>query len=130
VHRLQQDPLFWTYLENDAIDQALHTRSFIAFSEDAEIRSSISGYGLMAQADADDPARFRQQMRPVLKQLGPRVRTLRNDPTLRELAEDPATRDALLQGNTLALMSDPRFRSMLKRVLEGESSVPAAPAAD
>ena len=135
VHRLQQDPLFWTYLEDGAIDQALHTRSFIAFSEDREVRESVASYGLMSPDDAADPARFRQQMRPVLKQLGPRVRTLRRDPALRELAEDPATRDALLQGNTLALLADPRFRALLQRVLEGSSateptSIPAAPAHD
>jgi uncharacterized membrane protein required for colicin V production len=128
VRQLQQDPLFWTYLEDGAIDQALHTRSFIAFSEDRAVRESIAGYGLMSAADAGDPARFRQQMRPVLKQLGPRVRTLRRDPALRELAEDPATRDALLQGNTLALLGDPRFRALLGRVMEGDASVPAAPA--
>jgi uncharacterized membrane protein required for colicin V production len=133
VHRLQQDPIFWTYLEEGAIDQALHSRSFIAFSEDAEVRDSIASYGLMSPDDAGDPARFRAQMRPVLKQIGPRVRTLRRDPALRELAEDPATRDALLQGNTLALLGDPRFRSLLQRVLEGGDSVdsvPAAPALD
>jgi hypothetical protein len=66
----------------------------------------------------------------VLAEIGPRVKALRNDPALRELANDPATSEALHQGNTLALLGDPRFRGLLQRVLEAETSTPAAPAPD
>jgi uncharacterized membrane protein required for colicin V production len=128
VRSLQRDPLFWSYVETGAIDRALNTETFLAFSGDPELRQGLAGFGLVSDEDARDPESFRRQMKPVLEEIGPRVRALRNDPALRELANDPATSEALRQGNTLALLGDPRFRSLLQRVLEADSSAPAAPA--
>jgi uncharacterized membrane protein required for colicin V production len=130
VRSLQRDPLFWSYVETGAIDRALNTETFLAFSDDPELRQGLAGFGLVSEEDARDPESFRRKLRPVLAEIGPRVRTLRNDPALRELANDPATAEALRDGNTLALLGDPRFRGLLQRVLEAETSAPAAPAPD
>jgi hypothetical protein len=52
----------------------------------------------------------------MLRQLGPRLRALREDPALNELVEDPEVQLALQSGDTMALVSHPGFRQLVARV--------------
>jgi hypothetical protein len=66
----------------------------------------------------------------VLREVGPRLRGLRDDPALRELLQDPEVAAAVQSGDHLALLSNPGFRAVVARVMEGptDSAAPAPPA--
>ena len=72
--------------------------------------------GLVPQAAADDVRQFRDEMANVLREVGPRIRHLKNDPELQALAEDPEVIGILQSGDTLALLQHPGFRKLVDRV--------------
>lgn len=113
--RLQQDELFWTLVEHGAGDRAINQSSFYAVVNDPEMRQRIAGLGLVSEEAAADPQLFRAVMATMLSELGPRLKSLRDDPELYELARDPEIVDALESGNTFALLTHPGVQRVVAR---------------
>ena len=113
---LQQDPLFWTYVENGSVDAALNRSSFLRITHDEALRAQLAELGVIEASAASEPAAFRDAAGEMLRQLGPRLRALRDDPALQELVADPEVQSALQSGNTLALLTHPGFRQLVASV--------------
>jgi membrane protein required for colicin V production len=124
---VRDDAMFWTYLEHGNVDAALNRGSFNGITYDAPLRQHLADVGLVTQTAADDPREFRHAMAEVLRQVGPRIRQLKNDPELQALAEDPEVMALVQSGDTLALLQHPGFRKLVDRVtseLEPSESQP------
>lgn len=122
IGELQQDELFWTYVEHGSLDAALNRRGFLAITHDAELRRKLGDLGMIDDAAVEDPAAFREAAREMLAELGPRIRGLREDPKLQELMQDPEVVAAVQSGDHLALMTNPGFREVVARVMDGPQS--------
>lgn len=118
LEALRSDTAFWTYVENGAVDSAMNQSSFRRILYDSELRASLAELGLVEPAAAADPAAFRAAAGAMLRELGPRLRRLKNDPELRELASDPEVQALIQSGNTLALLTHAGFRRVVARALE------------
>jgi uncharacterized membrane protein required for colicin V production len=134
LRELQGDELFWTYVENEQIEPALNSRSFLAISYRRELRRELAGLGMVDPRGVEDAAFFREEMRGMLTALAPRVRALRRDPELARLASDPEITEALARGDRAALLTHPGVRLLVQRVLaapaqQTEPPTAAAPAA-
>jgi hypothetical protein len=116
VERLRQDPMFWTYLENGAVDSALNQRSFLRLTYDSDFRQRLAGLGLIPPEAAVGPVEFRRAITPVMKDVGARLQGIRNDPAMQELMEDPEVTALIQNGDTLALVAHPGFRQLVSRV--------------
>jgi uncharacterized membrane protein required for colicin V production len=116
VVAIQQDRHFWANVEAGAIGAALNTPSFTRLSEDEELRHQMASVGLIDQQSAEAADLFRAAVGDVLREVGPRVRKLRNDPELKGLLDDPEVVAMVENGDTLGLMSHPRFRRLVSRV--------------
>jgi uncharacterized membrane protein required for colicin V production len=113
---IQQDRHFWANVEAGAIGAALNTPNFVRLSEDEELRHQMAAIGLIDQESAEAADLFRAAVGDVLREVGPRVRKLRNDPELTGLLDDPEVVAMLENGDTLGLMNHPRFRRLVSRV--------------
>ncbi len=122
VVAVQQDAHFWANVEAGAIAAALNTRSFIRLSEDEELRRQMASVGMIDQESAEAADLFRAAVGDVLREVGPRIRNLRNDPEITGLLDDPEVVAMVESGNTIGLMNHPRFRRLVSRV----ASDPAA----
>jgi len=116
VVAVQQDADFWANVEAGAIGAALNTRSFTNLSEDEELRHQMASVGLIDQESAEAADLFRGAMGDVLREVGPRIRKLRNDPELIGLLDDPEVVAMVESGDTLGLMKHPRFQRLVSRV--------------
>ena len=116
VERLRGDALFWSYVERDNVDAALDRGSFQRMARDPELRGRLVGLGLITPEAADDPGEFRSEVGAVLREVGPRLRGLRNDPELHALLEDPQVVAMLQSGDTIGLLRHPGFRELVDRV--------------
>ncbi len=117
----RSDAMFWTYVESGAVDAAMNRASFVRITRDASLRMRLAELGLIGEDAANDPRAFRDVSRQVLAEVGPRLRRVKNDPALQQLAEDPEIQAAIQSGDTVALMTHPRFRQLVSRVLEDET---------
>jgi len=115
--RLREDAQFWSAVENGNLAAAFQRASFQSLQHDAALRQKLAHLGLVPDEAALDAEVFRQSLAPVLEQVGPRLRALRNDPALQDLLEDPAVVAMLQNGDTLGLLSHPRFRELVDRVM-------------
>ena len=122
VRSLQEDRLFWAYVESGAIDAALNRASFLGIAYDDTLRDELAEVGLIQQYAATDPRLFRNEARDALEEISPRIRGLKNDPVVRELLNDPEVVAALQRGDHLALLQNPRFREVVAHVMEGTPS--------
>jgi uncharacterized membrane protein required for colicin V production len=120
IEELQNDELFWSYVEHGSIDAALNRRGAIALIYDADVRRQLGALGLIDEAAVEDSAVFRKAAHEVLSEVGPRLNGLKDDPELQALMTDPEVVAAVQSGNHLALMGHPGFRSVVTRVMEGE----------
>ena len=116
VVAVQEDAHFWANVEAGAIGAALNSRSFTRLSEDEELRRQMASIGLIDQQSAEAADLFRAAAGDVLREVGPRVRNLRNDPELRGLLDDPEVVAMVENGDTFGLMNHPRFRRLVSRV--------------
>lgn len=123
VAALERDRMFWTYVEHGAVDAALNRGSFQAVARDEALRVVLADLGLVGGDEAADPAAFRDAMAEVLREAGPRLRGLREDPELQALLEDPQLVALVQQGDTLGLLGHTGFRQLVARV----ASDPATP---
>jgi hypothetical protein len=125
---LQADPLFWDLLSSGQIDAALARTSFFQLMHDDATRASMADLGLVPDEARSDPQAFRASMRDSLTAAAPRIRAIRNDPAIAELAADPDVQAALDSGDSLALLSHPQMRSLIDRVMRAaEDGTSAAP---
>jgi len=116
VVAVQQDMHFWANVEAGAIAAALNTRSFIRLSEDEELRHQMASIGMIDQDSAAEADVFRAAVGDVLREVGPRLRNLRNEPEIAGLLDDPEVVAMVESGNTIGLMNHPRFRRLVSRV--------------
>ena len=117
VDSLQQDRLFWVYVEHNALDKAVNQTSFLSIAHDESLRTDLAELGVVSEAAKSDPRVFRHSAKEALKELGPRIRQLKNDPAFVKLARDPEIRRALASHDTLQLLRHPEFRALANRVL-------------
>ena len=111
---LASDEMFWTYVEHGSIDAAINRASFIDLAFDAELRSDFSALGLL-EGDASDPGAFLDFAGEALREVGPRIRGLREDQAFQRLKEDPEVRAMVADGNTMGLLVHEDFRALVKR---------------
>jgi hypothetical protein len=116
VVALQGDATFWRTVERGDVDLALRSGSFVALARDAELRRRLRSLGLVDERAAEDPAAFRDAMADVLREVGPRLRALREDPELESLLEDPEVMAMAEAGDHFGLARDPRVRAIVARV--------------
>lgn len=120
IGELRADPLFWSYVEHSNVDAALNRRSFLRLTYDESLRRRLGDLGLIEAEAVADPGEFREAAAEVLREVGPRIRGLREDPALRELLEDPEVVAMVQSGDHFALISHPGFREVVARTLENE----------
>jgi hypothetical protein len=119
IAELQQDPLFWTLIENGATERATNRLSFYRIAQDGEMRQSLADLGIISPEAAKDVDVFSEEARTVLASVGPRLKGLRDDPELQQLAEDPKIVALLESGDTLALIQNPQIQGLVDRVSKG-----------
>ncbi len=117
IQGLQNDRLFWSYVESGALDAALNQGSFLGIAHDETLRHELADLGLIQQTAASNPFQFRQEIRGILALVGPRMQELAEDPELQDLAQDPRVREALEQGDTLTLLRDPKVQRAVSDLL-------------
>jgi hypothetical protein len=116
IQAVQRDALFWTYVENGAVDNALNRASFFDIVHDDALRARLAELGLVDATAGSDPIAFRAAAAEALREVGPRLRALRNDPAVRRLVEDPEVAALLRSGETVELLAHPGFRTLVAKV--------------
>lgn len=116
IANLQRDELFWTYVETGAVDAALNRGSFIDLLRDPELLSGLASLGVIDPAAAADPNAFRDLAGEALREIGPRIRGLRDDPELQRLMSDPEVVSLVESGNTFGLLGHSGVRSFVSSV--------------
>ncbi len=125
--KLQEDSLFWKMLADGDVDGALARTSFFQLMHDEETRAKLADLGLVPEEARGDPQAFRASLRASLAGAAPRIRAIRDDPGLAELASDPDIQRAVESGNGVALLAHPQLRALIDRVLRDyERSAPDA----
>lgn len=125
---LQEDPLFWDLLSRGQVDAALARTSFFQLMHDDATRATLADLGLVPEAARGDPQAFRASMRASLTAAAPRIRAIRDDPAIAQLAADPQVQEALANGNSMTLLAHPQMRELIDRALRDyEDAGPAAP---
>ena len=117
---LREDGPFWTYVEAGSLDTAMGRVSFRDLARDAELRRELVALGLVTPEAGRDEAAFTAAAAEVLREVGPRLRALREDPALQALVEDPEVAAMLRSGDYLALLSHPGFRRLVSRVASSQ----------
>lgn len=115
---LQSDTFFWTLVSNGAAHRASNQLSFQQLLADPELRTELANLGLVSPQSVDSPSALRTELLPVLQELAPRLKRIKEDPEVFLLAEDPEIVSHLQSGNTLALISHPRIRAIAARISE------------
>lgn len=121
VGALRGDERFWTLVENGSVDAALTRRSFLDLQHDEALRRRLADLGLVPPEAVDDPGAFRDAVADVLRDVGPRLRGLKDDPAVQELLDDPKVVAMLQSGDTLGLLGHPDFRKLVDRVTSPRS---------
>jgi hypothetical protein len=75
----------------------------------------------VSSAAAESEEAFVAAVTDVLREVGPRLRALREDPALQALVEDPEVAAMLSSGDYLGLLSHSGFRQLVSRVASGAS---------
>ncbi len=113
--RLREDAAFWTYVQSGNVDAALNRGSFRVLQYDDAMRRQLADLGMVPEAAAEDAGVFRDSVAVVLREIGPRLQGLRDDPAFQELVRDPEVVAMLENGDTLGLLRDSRFRELMDR---------------
>lgn len=115
VTGLQRDASFWQDVERGAVSAALDRPAARALVADRAFRAKLAGIGAVSPDAVRDAHAFQVELALALAELGPKLEAVRSDPALGALLEDPAVRASLQNGNTLSLLGDPRFRSLVSQ---------------
>jgi hypothetical protein len=118
---LREDSVFWSYVEAGSLDAATGRVSFLNLARDAELRGELAALGLVTPEAAESEQAFSAAVTDVLREVGPRLRALREDPALQTLMEDPEVAAMLSSGDYLGLLSHAGFRQLVSRVASGAS---------
>ena len=118
IEALQQDRFFWTLVEHGAYQRAMNQRSFREIAHDERLRTRFADLGVISSDAAVDPGRFRSELGPVFRDVGPKLKGLAEDPDLQRLARDPEIASLLESGDTLALIRHPGIQSLAAKVAD------------
>jgi uncharacterized membrane protein required for colicin V production len=118
VGALFGDQLFWQYLSTGETDLALGRSTFFAVIHDDELRGELADLGVVDEDARTSPEAFRTQMAHTFTEIAPRLRALREDPALAELAAKPEIQAAIESGDAMALLAHPDFRRLVDRALK------------
>ena len=110
---LERDPVFWQHVQAGSLDAAPDRWGFVGIAHDETLRKELGDFGLITESAAADSYIFREEVRETLEGVGPRLRDLVERPEAAELSNDPAVQAALEEGDTVALLRDPRVRTLL-----------------
>jgi len=110
---LREDASFWSYVEAGSVDTAMGRVSFRDFAHDADLRRELAALGLVPPQAAEDEAAFETAAEAALREVGPRLRALREDPELQKLMEDPEVAAMVQSGDYLGLLAHPGFRQLV-----------------
>jgi len=124
---LQADGEFWELVTDGHIDTALSRTSFFQLMHDDTTRATLADLGVVPEAARTDPQAFKASLRASLVAAAPRIRAIRDDPAIAELAADPEVQTALESGDGMSLLAQPQMRSLIDRVLRAYEEAPAAP---
>jgi uncharacterized membrane protein required for colicin V production len=105
IEALREDRIFWTYVENGAVDSALNQPSFLRLAGDEDFRQRLAALGLVGSEAAGDRMAFRDSVAETIHEVGPRVQRLRNDPGMQALMQDPEVVAMVQSGDTMALVT-------------------------
>jgi uncharacterized membrane protein required for colicin V production len=119
VAMLREDAPFWSYVEQGHVEPALARPAALRMLRDTELRQRLADLGVVSDGAARDPALFRDDLIAVLRDVGPRMRGLREDPQLQQLAQDPEVVALVQSGDTMGLLAHPGFRTLVERVAAG-----------
>jgi membrane protein required for colicin V production len=114
---LADDHALWSYVEAGAYDAALAQPSFLRLQSNAEVRHELAALGVVDQGAAGDPQLFTLEVRAALREVGPRLQALRDDPDVARLASDPAIADLLRRRDYVGLLAHPGFQRVLATAL-------------
>jgi hypothetical protein len=116
---IQTDQGFWRDLEEGRVTNAMARPTWRQLASDPSFRERLGSLGFVSQEAVTDEPRFRAELTQTLADVGERLGRVRSDPQLGELLEDPEVQRQLQEGDTLALLADPRFQQLVARVTEG-----------
>lgn len=119
IKAVSNDKMFWTYVQNGAIDSALNRASFYRVVNDEQLRTQLSELGLIEPEAVEDPKVFRESVGRSLADIGPRIKGLANDQELQDLAKDPQVIAMIEEGNTVGLVGHPGVQRLVSRLSEG-----------
>jgi len=117
---LREDASFWSYVEAGSVDTAMGRVSFRDFAHDADLRRELAALGLVPPQAAEDEAAFETAAAAALREVGPRLRALREDPELQKLMEDPEIAAMVNSGDHLGLLAHPGFRQLVSRAASSQ----------
>jgi uncharacterized membrane protein required for colicin V production len=112
---LRADAMFWSYVEAGAVDTAMGRVTFRDLAHDTDLRRQLAALGLVPPEAAPDEAVFQAAAADALREVGPRLRALREDPALQRLLEDPEVAEMVRSGDHLGLLAHPGFRQLVSR---------------
>ena len=118
LRALQADGVFWMQVEQSQAHNAVYRPAFQDLVANAGFRQQLAELGAIDERSATDPEAFRREMQDVLERLGPRLRALKQDPGMQELANDPEVLAQLQAGDPWALLSDGRVHRLAARIAE------------
>ncbi|HXK26379.1 MAG TPA: CvpA family protein [Myxococcota bacterium] len=116
VSLLREDAGFWSDVEQGQVEPALARPAAVRVLRDLQLRERLASLGVVSDGAARDPALFRDELIAVLRDVGPRMRGLRDDPELQQLARDPEVVGLVQSGDTMGLLAHPGVRSLVDRV--------------
>jgi len=116
VTNLQRDGIFWSYVETGAVDAALDRGSFSDVLRDRDLLDGFAALGVIEPEVVSDPRAFRDLAARALREIGPLIQRLRDDPEVQRLMSDPQVVSQVQSGDTLALLAHSGFRSLVASV--------------
>jgi membrane protein required for colicin V production len=114
--RLREDSGFWAAVESGNVDAAMNRRTFLMVQQNAQLRQKLANLALVPDEAAQDQEAFREAVGEVLRDVGPKIRDVRNDPALDDLMNDPQVVAMIQDGDTRGLLSHPGIRELVARV--------------
>ncbi len=116
---LQGDGGFWRDVENGDLEGALARPTLRQLENDAQFRQQLGDVGAISELAVQDRRVFRVELHDALLALAPRLRALREDPRVQALLADASLRQQLHSGDTLALIANPSFRTLVSEIAGG-----------
>ncbi len=117
LQRLTGDPVFWNDLGHGRLEAALDRTSFHQLVWDRETRAHLARLGVVDEALADAPVAFHAAASEAFAEVSDRLGEIRRDPAFEQLLDDPEVRTLAELGDYVGLLSNPRVRAFVLKVL-------------